>query len=160
MTIKVGDKIPSVELHILTEDGPGAISSDEIFNGKNVALFGLPGAYTRTCSSKHLPGFVQNAEALKAKGVDTIVCLSVNDAWVMRAWGEEQNVGDKVLMVGDGSLNFTRAVGLELDMSPRGYGARCKRFSMLVKDGVVRTMHTETDGSFGETSAENLLDDL
>ena len=160
MIINVGDRIPSVELHILGEDGPGAISSEEIFNGKTVALFGLPGAYTRTCSSQHLPGFVRNAEALKGKGVDTIVCLSVNDAWVMGAWGESQNVGDKIMMVGDGSLNFTRAAGLEVDMSSRGYGARCKRFSMLVTDGVVSAMHTETLGGFGETSAETLLKDL
>jgi len=160
MTIKVGDRVPSVELHILTDDGPDAISSDDIFIGKTVALFGLPGAYTRTCSSKHLPSFVQNAEALKAKGVHTIVCLSVNDPWVMGAWGEVQNVGDRVMMVGDGNLNFTRAAGLEIDMSSRGNGARCLRFSMLVKDGVVTTMHTETDGTFGETSAETLLGEL
>ena len=159
MTISVGAKIPNVDLGIMTADGPGVISSDEIFKGKKVALFGLPGAFTKTCSSQHLPGFVQNADALKAKGIDTIVCLSVNDPWVMRAWGESQNVGDKVEMVGDGALNFTRAVGLEVDLSAKCYGPRCKRFSMIVEDGVVKTLHLE-DGGFGETSAERLLESL
>ena len=159
MTISVGAKIPNVDLGIMTADGPGVISSDEIFKGKKVALFGLPGAFTKTCSSQHLPGFVQNADALKAKGIDSIVCLSVNDPWVMRAWGESQNVGDKVEMVGDGALNFTRAVGLEVDLSAKCYGPRCKRFSMIVEDGVVKTLHFE-HGGFGETSAERLLESL
>ena len=159
MTISVGAKIPNVDLGIMTADGPGVISSDEIFKGKKVALFGLPGAFTKTCSLQHLPGFVQNADALKAKGIDSIVCLSVNDPWVMRAWGESQNVGDKVEMVGDGALNFTRAVGLEVDLSAKCYGPRCKRFSMIVEDGVVKTLHLE-DGGFGETSAERLLESL
>lgn len=159
MTISVGDTIPAVDVGIMTADGPGVISSDEIFKGRKVALFGLPGAYTKTCSTQHLPGFVQNADALKAKGIDTIVCLSVNDPWVMHAWGESQNVGGKVEMVGDGALNFTRAVGLEVDLSAKCYGPRCKRFSMIVEDGVVKTLHFE-DGGFGETSAERLLESL
>ena len=159
MTISVGDTIPAVDVGIMTTDGPGVISTDEIFKGRKVALFGLPGAYTKTCSTQHLPGFVQNADALKAKGIDTIVCLSVNDSWVMHAWGESQNVGTKVEMVGDGALNFTRAVGLEVDLSAKCYGPRCKRFSMIVEDGVVKTLHFE-DGGFGETSAERLLESL
>jgi glutaredoxin/glutathione-dependent peroxiredoxin len=159
MTISIGDKVPSLELFIMGEGGPEAINSDDIFNGKTVALFGLPGAFTKTCSAQHLPGYVKNAEALKAQGIDTIVCLSVNDAWVMNAWGEGQNTGDKVMMVGDGGLEFTRWAELEVDLSAKGYGARCKRFSALLQDGVVKTLHFE-DGGFGETSAERLLEDL
>ena len=159
MTISVGDRISRVDLGIMTPDGPGVISSDDIFKGKKVALFGLPGAITRTCSSRHLPGFVQNADALKAKGIDTIVCLAVNDPWVMHAWGESQNVGNKIEMIGDGALNFTRAADLEVDLSAKCYGPRCKRFSMIVEDGIVKTLHLE-DGGFGETSAERLLEDL
>lgn len=159
MTINVGDKIPDVDLGIMSQDGPAVISSNEIFKGRKVALFGLPGAFTKTCSSQHLPGFVQNAEALKAKGIDRIVCLSVNDPWVMHAWGESQNAGDKVEMVADGALNFTRAAGLEVDLNAKCYGPRCKRFSMIVEDGVVKTLHFEA-GGFGETSAERLLADL
>jgi len=160
MTIQVGDKVPAVELHIMKGEGPGAISSDEIFAGRKVALFGLPGAFTRTCSAKHLPGFVQNADSLKARGIDTIVCLSVNDAYVMGVWGEMQGVGDKVMMVGDGSLNFTHAAGLESDMSAKGFGLRCQRFSMIVDDGVVKSLHIDPSGTFEKTSAETLLAEL
>ena len=159
MTIRVGDKIPNVNLGILTSEGPGIISSNEVFKGKKVALFGLPGAFTKTCSSIHLPGFVHNADAFKAKGIDSIVCISVNDPWVMQAWAENQNVGDKIEMMADGALNFTHATGLEFDMNDKCYGMRCLRFSMIVEDGVVKTLHFE-DGGFGETSAERLLEDL
>ena len=159
MTIGIGDKIPSLELFVMGDSGPEPIDSGDIFGGKSVAVFGLPGAYTKTCSAQHLPGFVNNAEAIKAKGVDRIVCLSVNDAWVMNAWGESQNTGDKVMMVGDGGLAFTRWAGLEVDLSAKGYGTRCKRFSAFVVDGVIKTLHFE-DGGFGETSAERLLEDL
>ncbi|MBT6095684.1 MAG: peroxiredoxin [Rhodospirillaceae bacterium] len=159
MTVQVGDKIPSLELFIMGDGGPESIGSEDIFDGKRVALFGLPGAYTKTCSAQHLPGYVNNAEALNAKGVDAIVCLSVNDAWVMHAWGESQNAAGKVMMIGDGGLEFTRWAGLEVDLSAKGYGARCKRFSALVEDGTVKTLHFE-DGGFGETSAERLLEDL
>lgn len=159
MTIKTGDSVPMVDVGIMTSDGPGVTTTETLFRGKTVALFGLPGAFTKTCSGQHLPGFVQNADAFRAKGVDAIVCLSVNDPWVMDAWGKSQNVGDKVLMIGDGALNFTRAAGLEVDLSDKCYGPRCKRFSALVEDGIVKALHFET-GGFGETSAERLLEDL
>ena len=159
MTIQVGDRIPSVDVGVMTDDGPGVTSTDEIFGGKRIALFGVPGAFTKTCSRQHLPGFVANAGAFKAKGIDQVVCLSVNDPWVMDAWGKSADVGDSVLMVGDGALNFTRAAGLEVNLDAKCYGPRCKRFSAVVEDGVVKTLHFE-DGGFGETSAERLLEDL
>src|SRR5579883_2515223 len=132
MAIKVGDRIPSVTLRMLGPEGPQAISSDEFFKGKRVVLFGVPGAFTRTCSQRHLPGYVTHAAALKAKGVDTIACVAVNDAFVMGAWGKDQNCGDKVMMLADGSGDFTRAVGLELDATRNGLGKRSQRYSMLV----------------------------
>jgi len=159
MTIKIGDAVPDVNVGVMTSDGPGVISTDEIFKGKTVALFGLPGAFTKTCSAQHLPGFVDNADTFKAKGVDDIVCISVNDPWVMDAWGKSQNVAGHVTMIGDGALNFTRAAGLEVDLNDKCYGPRCKRFSALVVDGVVKALHFEKAG-FGETSAEKLLEDL
>jgi glutaredoxin/glutathione-dependent peroxiredoxin len=159
MVIKIGDKIPDVNLGIMTQDGPSVISSTGIFDGKPVALFGLPGAFTKTCSSQHLPGFAQNADALKAKGIDSIVCLSVNDPWVMDAWGKSQNVSDKITMIADGALNFTRAAGLEIDLNAKCFGLRCKRFSMIVIDGIVKILHFE-DGGYGNTSAERLLEEL
>ncbi len=160
ITIEIGDRIPSLELFIMTADGPGSILSDELFDGKRVALFGVPGAFTRTCSAKHLPGFVEAAGALRSKGIDEVMCLSVNDALVLAAWGREHGADDEVTMVSDGCLNFTRAAGLEVDMSAKGYGPRCRRFSMIVDDSVVTHLHLEEPGKYGETSAENLLDDL
>jgi peroxiredoxin len=159
MTVKIGDKIPDLQLFIMGKDGPEGIRSDAIFEDRKVALFGLPGAFTKTCSALHLPGFVYNADNIKAKGVDAIVCLSVNDAWVMNAWGESKGATGKVMMVGDGGLEFTRWAGLEVDLSAKGYGPRCKRFSALVDNGTVTQLHFETDG-FGETSAERLMEDL
>ena len=160
MTIQVGDSIPSATLNIMTADGPSAISTDDIFKGKTVALFGLPGAFTPTCSAQHLPGFVANADALKAKGVDSIVCLAVNDVFVMGAWGKDQNVGDKVTLVADGSAQFTKAAGLELDLTERGLGLRCQRFSMVVDDGVVKSLNIDPAGTFEATSAEKILEQL
>ena len=160
MTIQVGDSIPSATLNIMTADGPSAITTDDIFKGKTVALFGLPGAFTPTCSAQHLPGFVANADALKAKGVDSIVCLAVNDVFVMGAWGKDQNVGDKVTLVADGSAAFTKAAGLELDLIERGLGLRCQRFSMVVDDGVVKSLNIDPAGSFEATSAEKILEQL
>lgn len=159
MTIKVGDNVPSANVGVMTGDGPGVISTDEIFSGKTVALFGLPGAFTKTCSEAHLPSFVDNADALKAKGVDDVVCISVNDPWVMMAWSKNLKADGKVTMLADGALNFTRAAGLEVDLSEKCYGPRCKRFSAVVKDGVVTALHFE-DGGYGETGAEKLLEDL
>ena len=160
MTISVGDKIPSVDLSIMTEDGPGAVSTDGIFGGKTVAIFGLPGAFTRTCSAKHLPGFVGNADALKAKGIDTIVCVAVNDVFVMDAWGKSQDVGESVMMAADGSAAFTKALGLESDMSAKGFGLRCQRFSMVVEDGTVKSLNIDAPGTFENTSAEMMLGSL
>ncbi|MDE0994898.1 MAG: peroxiredoxin [Rhodospirillales bacterium] len=159
MTIKAGDKIPSIELKTMTSDGPDGITTDDLFNGKKVILFGLPGAFTPTCSAKHVPGYVQHADAIKAKGIDTIACVSVNDAFVMGAWGKDQNVGDKVMMLADGSAEFTKAAGLELDLVARGMGVRCQRFSMIVDDGVVQSINID-DGTFDKTSAEQALSDL
>lgn len=159
MPLNVGDKVPYVTVGTMTADGPGVMNTQDVFAGKTVALFGLPGAFTKTCSSVHLPGFVDAAEKFAAKGVDAIACVSVNDPWVMDAWSKDQEAGDKVVMLADGALNFTSAAGLELDLSEKCYGVRCERFSALVVDGVVKTVHYETEG-FGETSAETLLQDL
>jgi peroxiredoxin len=159
MTLKVGDRVPSCMVGTMTADGPDVKSTDDVFKGKKVALFGLPGAFTKTCSSLHMPGFIYNAEKFREKGVDTIACLSVNDPWVMDAWAKEQKAGDKIDMLADGALNFTRPAGLEVDLNDKCYGPRCKRFSALVDDGVVTHIHFE-EGGFGETSAERLLEDL
>lgn len=160
MTIGIDDKIPSVDVYVMTGDGPGAISTDEIFAGKKVALFGLPGAFTRTCSAKHLPGFVNNADALKEKGIDAIACISVNDAFVMDAWSKAQDVGGRVMMIADGSANFAKAAGLDIDMSGKGYGLRSRRFSMVVDDGVVKSLNIDEPGTFENTSAEVMLGEL
>jgi peroxiredoxin (alkyl hydroperoxide reductase subunit C) len=160
MTINTGDTVPAATMFTMTADGPSAISTDDIFKSKKVAVFGLPGAFTPTCSAKHLPGFVQNADAIKAKGVDAIVCMAVNDAFVMGAWGDNQNVGDKVMMVGDGDAEFTKAAGLDLDLTGRGLGLRCQRFSMIVDDGVVQSLSIDPAGSFEATSAEKILEQL
>jgi peroxiredoxin (alkyl hydroperoxide reductase subunit C) len=135
MTIKVGDTIPSMKLMQGTADGPKEIATDDIFKGKKVVLFAVPGAFTPTCSAKHLPGFVQNVAALKAKGVDSVVCMAVNDAFVMAAWGKSQEVGDGIIMLADGSAAFTKALGLELDLVPRGMGVRAQRFALIAEDG-------------------------
>lgn len=160
MTIKAGDAIPQVGFTTMTVDGPAPISTDELFKGKKVVLFGLPGAFTPTCSAKHVPGYVEHAAAIKAKGVDTIACMSVNDAFVMGAWGKDQNVGDNVLMLADGSAKFTEAAGLVLDLVERGMGIRCERFAMIVDDGVVSSIHVEAPGEFDVSSAEAILSQL
>src|ERR1700709_800047 len=154
MTIKVGDTIPSMKLMVATADGPKETSTDGIFKGKKVVLFAVPGAFTPTCSAKHLPGFVQNADAFKAKGVDTIACIAVNDAFVMGAWGKDQGSGDKVHMLADGNGEFTQAVGLEFDASKFGLGKRSQRYSMIVDDGVVTALNVEEPGAFDVSSAE------
>jgi len=158
MAIKVGDKVPSVTLRHLTTDGVQAVSSDDYFKGRTVAIFGLPGAYTRTCSSRHLPGYVANSEALKAKGIDEIACVSVNDAFVMGAWGKEHNAGGKVTMLGDGSCELTEALGLTVDRIAAGMGIRSQRYSMVVKDGVISELNVEPSGEYGISSAEAMLE--
>ena len=160
MTIKVGDTIPQATMMEMTGDGPAPVSTSDLFKGKKVALFSVPGAFTPTCSAKHLPGFVKNADSIKAKGVDSIVCMSVNDAFVMGAWGQDQNVGDNVRMLGDGNGDFAKALGLELDGSGFGLGTRSQRFSMIVDDGKVTELNIEAPGAFEVSSAEFMLNQL
>jgi peroxiredoxin len=157
MAVKVGDKVPSATLKFLSSEGPKEITTDELFNGKKVAVFAVPGAFTPTCSQRHLPGYVDKYSDLKSKGVDTIACISVNDAFVMGAWGKDQNCGDKVTMLADGSGDFTRAMGLELDARKAGLGMRSQRYSMLVDNGVVTKLHVEAPGKFEVSDAESML---
>jgi glutaredoxin/glutathione-dependent peroxiredoxin len=159
MTIKVGDRVPSVTLRYFAKDGMQQVSSEDFFKGKKVVLFAVPGAYTRTCSQRHLPSYVTNAAALKAKGVDTIACLAVNDAFVMDAWGKEHGA-DQLVMLGDGSADFTKAIGLELDRTSAGMGVRSQRYAMLVEDGVVKALNVEPSGEYGVSSAEVMLEKL
>ncbi len=160
MTIQIGDKLPSVTLTQATLDGPKPISTDDLFKGKKVALFAVPGAFTPTCSARHLPGYVDRAEAMKAHGVEVIACLSVNDAFVMKAWGDSQSVGDDIMMLADGGGEFTRAVGLTMDATKFGMGERSQRYSMIVDDGVVKSLNVEEAGEFRVSSAEYLMDQL
>ena len=160
MTISVGDKIPKVTLKHMSKDGLADISTDEIFGGKKVVMFALPGAFTPTCSAKHLPGYVAKAGAFKEKGVDSIACVSVNDAFVMGAWGQQQNVGDAVMMLADGNAEFADALGLSFDGSGFGMGKRAQRFAMVVDDGVVSALHIEQPGAFEVSSAEAILKEL
>jgi peroxiredoxin len=157
MTIKVGDKIPAVSVKTMDKDGMQTLSTDDIFKGKKVVLFALPGAFTPTCSAKHLPGFVNQAAALKAKGVDTIACLSVNDAFVMDAWGKAQNTDGKVMMLADGNADFSKAVGLTMDGTGYGMGLRASRYAMVVDDGTVKALNIEAPGAFEVSSAEAML---
>ena len=160
MSIKVGDKIPSVDLFVMGEKGPQKVSTDELFSGKKVVLFALPGAFTPTCSAAHLPGYVVHGDAIKAKGVDSIICLSVNDAFVMDAWGKAQNVEDGITMAGDGNGDFTRAIGLEMDGSGVGLGTRSQRYAMIVDNGVVTALNVEAPRTFEVSSAEAILKQL
>lgn len=160
MTIQVGDKIPSVTLHHKTDSGVEEITTEEIFSGKKVVLFALPGAFTPTCSATHLPGYVVKADDLKLRGIDLIVCLSVNDAHVMDAWGEQQNVEDRIMMIADGSAYFTHAVDLELDRSSGGMGIRSQRYAMVVNDGIVELLNVEAPGKLEVSDVETILDSL
>ena len=160
MTIKVGDKIPSMKLMVATADGPKETSTDEIFKGKKVVLFAVPGAFTPTCSAKHLPGFVQNADAFKAKGVDTVACISVNDAFVMGAWGKDQGTAGKVEMLADGAAAFAKEIGLELDLNARGMGWRSQRDALVAEDGKVTHLGIEAPGGFEVSKAEAILASL
>jgi glutaredoxin/glutathione-dependent peroxiredoxin len=158
--IKVGDKIPSATLMQMKDGGPKPVSTDQIFAGKKVALFALPGAFTPTCSAKHLPGFITHSEALKAKGIDAIACVSVNDAFVMGAWGKDQKADGKVKMLADGSAKFTQAMGLSMDLVERGMGVRSQRYAMVVDNGVIKHLFVEKPGAFEVSAAENVLKSL
>jgi glutaredoxin/glutathione-dependent peroxiredoxin len=160
MTIQVGDKLPSATLIKATENGPDAVQTDEFFAGRKVALFSVPGAFTPTCSARHLPGFVENIDALKAKGVDEVACTAVNDAFVMAAWAKQAGAEGKVTMLSDGNGAFVKALGLEMDGSKFGMGTRGQRFSMIVDDGVVKELNVEQPGDFRVSSAEHLLSQL
>lgn len=160
MTIQVGDPIPSANLFTMTGEGPKPIASDDIFKGKKVVLFAVPGAFTPGCSNTHLPGYVVHADDIKAKGVDTVACVAVNDAFVMGAWGKDQNA-EHLLMLADGNGDFTRALGLELDGSGFGLGKRSKRYSMIVDNGKVSHLNVEPDGAGIQVStAEKILEQL
>jgi peroxiredoxin len=160
MALSVGDKVPSGTFTTFGPDGPKPVTTDELFSGKKVGLFAVPGAFTPTCSAKHVPGFKQHAAELKAKGLDTIACVSVNDVFVMKAWGQDQGVGDDILMLADGNGDFTKAVGLGMDASRFGMGPRSQRYSMIVEDGVVKELNVEQGGEFKVSSAEYMLEQL
>ncbi len=160
MTIKVGDRMPEGKFKRMTEKGPRDLTTAELFNGKRVVLFSVPGAFTPTCDAKHLPGYLQQAEQLRAKGVDTIACMAVNDAFVMNAWGKASNVGDKVLMLADGNGDYARALGLELDAKGFGMGVRGQRFAIVVNDGMVTQLNVEEPGQFAVSAAEHVLRQL
>jgi peroxiredoxin len=160
MAIKVGDMLPEMKLMTAGPDGPKEESTSSLFGGKTVVMFATPGAFTPTCSAKHLPGFVQQFEQFKVKGVDTVVCMSVNDPFVMAAWGKDQGVDGKVVMLADGSGSWTQALGLELDLSARGLGKRSQRFALIAKDKVVTHLAIEAPGDFDVSRAEAVLDAL
>ncbi len=157
MTIKVGETIPTMKLMMASPEGPKEVTTDQLFKGKKVVLFGVPGAFTPTCSAKHLPGFVENAAAFRAKGVDTVACIAVNDAFVMNAWGAQQGVGENVAMLADGSGMFTKALGLELDLMGRGMGMRSQRFALVAENGKVTHLAVEPPGGFEVSKAESVL---
>lgn len=160
MTIKTGDALPNGSFMTPTAEGPAPLTTDQLFKGKTVALFAVPGAFTPTCSAKHLPGFKQHAADLKAKGVDTIACLSVNDVFVMKAWAKDQGITDEVVMLADGGAVWTKAIGLDFDASKFGMGVRAQRFSLVARDGVVTQLNVEEPGAFEVSSAEYLLEHL
>lgn len=160
MTIQVGDKLPSATFMTMGENGPQPVTSDELFAGKTVALFAVPGAFTPTCSAKHLPGFKEKAAELKARGVDAIACVSVNDVFVMGAWAKDQGVGEDVMLLADGNGAFTKAIGLDFDGSKFGMGLRSQRYSLVARDGVVQQLNVEEGGEFRVSSADYLLTQL
>lgn len=157
MTIKTGDSIPAVSIQQATQEGPQALDTAAFFAGKTVVLFGVPGAFTPTCSAKHLPGFVAQLSALKAKGVDVIACMAVNDPFVMAAWAKDQGITNQIAMIADGSADFTKAMGLELDLTARGLGPRCQRFGLIARDGKVVHVAVEAPGGFEVSTAEAML---
>ena len=160
MTIKVGDQLPEATFMTMGADGPEPATTADVFGGKRVALFAVPGAFTPTCSAKHLPGFKDKAADLQAKGIDAIACTSVNDVFVMSAWGQDQGVSSDMQMLADGNGAFAKAIGLELDASGFGMGSRSQRYSMVVNDGVVEALHVEEGGEFRVSSAEHMLENL
>jgi peroxiredoxin len=160
MSIRIGDKIPSATLTKVTADGPDRIDTTDYFAGRRIALFSVPGAFTPTCSARHLPGFVDQADALKARGIDEIACTAVNDAFVMAAWGKSAGVDDKVTMLADGNGDFAKAIGLEMDGSKFGMGLRAQRYSMIVNDGMVEQLNVEQGGAFEVSSADYMLGQL
>ena len=157
MTIKAGERMPAGTFKVMTREGPKDLSADELFKGKLVVLFSVPGAFTPTCDAKHLPGFVQLADQLRAKGVDTIACMAVNDVFVMNAWGKASGVGDKILMLADGNGDYARALGLELDARKFGMGERGQRFAIVARDGVATRVEIEAPGQFKVSAAEYVL---
>ena len=157
MTIKVGDRIPGATLFRMGANGPEPVDTQDYFKGRKVMVFGLPGAYTPTCSAQHVPGYLKHADDFKAKGVDAIACISVNDAFVMGAWGRDQGVSDKIDMLADGSADLAKAMGLDLDLSERGFGIRSQRFAMIVEDGVVKALAVEERPGLDVSAAEKML---
>jgi peroxiredoxin len=160
MSIKVGDKLPAGTFTRMSKDGPQKITADQLFKGKTVVFFSVPGAFTPTCDAKHLPGFVELADKIKAKGVDTIACTAVNDVFVMNAWGKAGNVGDKIMMLADGNGEYARALGLELNGTAYGMGMRGQRFAIIAKDGVATHVNVEAPGEFKVSTAEFVLGQL
>ena len=160
MTISVGDPIPHARLFRMGDNGPEPVDTTEYFKGRKVMVFGLPGAYTPTCSAQHVPGYLKHAGDFRARGVDAIACVSVNDAFVMGAWGRDQGVGDKIDMLADGSAQLAKAMGLDLDLSERGFGIRSQRFAMVVEDGVVKALAVEEKPGLDVSAAEKMLDQV
>ena len=160
MTIQVGDTLPSINLMTMTTEGPKPISMTEISSGKKVVLFAVPGAFTPTCSAQHLPGFIEHNKELRDKGIDVVACVSVNDPFVMNAWGEDRKVGEEVLMLSDGNGEFTAAIGLEMDGSGFGLGTRSQRYAMIIDDGVVSALNVEPGPGIDISSAEKILEQL
>ena len=160
MTIKAGEKMPEGAFTRMTKDGPQKLTTEQLFAGKTVVLFSVPGAFTPTCDAKHLPGFVELADQIKAKGVDTIACTAVNDVFVMNAWGKSSNVGEKIVMLADGNGEYAKTLGLELDATGFGMGTRGQRFAIIVQDGVAKHVDIEEKGQFKVSSAEHVLSKL
>ena len=159
MTIAIGDRIPAATLNYL-KDGVQAISTGDLFAGKTVVLFAVPGAFTPTCSAKHLPGYVKHLDEIKAKGVDTVACMAVNDAFVMEAWAKSQNAPEEIMMLADGNGVFSQSLGLEMDATAFGMGMRSKRFALVAKDGIVSQLFVEAPGEFKVSAAEAVLENL
>jgi peroxiredoxin len=157
MTVKVGDRVPAGKFKIATADGLADLTTAQLFDGRRVVFFAVPGAFTPTCDARHLPGYVEKADAIRAKGVDTIACMSVNDIFVMKAWGKSANTGDKVLMLADGNGDYARALGLSMDASGFGMGQRAQRFAMVVNNGVIEQLHVEAPGKFEVSAADYVL---